>query len=203
MKDSGTLKLSLIEKGVKGREINIQTWAASLMGPLLPLSLYSPWSMDGATQGAQLGSQVFQGCPISGRLPVTRSTLQAVTEFQKSNTNRVGGTGNLSLKRPREQDRSDTWKLLFHLGVQVPKDPAQSLAIQREAHSHVRDTIISPSPGHRKADFTVSPGILREVLFPILLDFGFPSSETQFVFSSSPVPGCRPPRNMSRFHVPL
>ena len=113
--DSLTLKLSLIGKGMKGPEITIQTWAASLMAPLLPLSLYSTWSMVGAAQEAQLGSQVFQGCPSNGRLPVTRSTLQAVVEFEESNTNGVGGTGNMNLKRLKTQraGQGDIWKLFI------------------------------------------------------------------------------------------
>ena len=100
---------------MKGPEITIQTWAASLMAPLLPLSLYSTRSMVGAAQEAQLGSQVFQGCPSNGRLPVTRSALQAVVEFEKSNTSGVGGTGNMSLKRLKTQKagQGDIWKLFI------------------------------------------------------------------------------------------
>ena len=61
----------------------------------------------------------------------------------------------------------------------------------------------SPFPGHRKTDFTLPPNILGEVLSPILLDFGFPFSEAQIVFSSSPIPACRYPRNMPHFQVPF
>lgn len=63
VKDSEPLKLSLIRKGMRDQIITMPTWAASLPRTLLPLSLYSPWSMESAA-GASLGFQDFQGCAI-------------------------------------------------------------------------------------------------------------------------------------------
>ena len=60
VKASEPLKLSLIEKGIRDQIITTPTWAASLPRTLLPLSLYSLWSVESAA-GASMGYQAFQG----------------------------------------------------------------------------------------------------------------------------------------------
>lgn len=63
----------------------------------LPLSPFQPVlsaEHGGHSPRSQAGVQGLRRCTINGHPPVTRPALRAVVEFEKSNTNGVGGTGN-------------------------------------------------------------------------------------------------------------
>lgn len=149
--------------------------------------------MKDATQGARFRVPGLPGCTINGRPHVTRPRAPGSCIIPKPNTNGVGGTGNQSpniwvwiriqqaLPLQRGWYRDDTWELLFVLRVQAP---AQGLGIHSETPSYTRNAIIPASPGPCKGDYvTLSIPIFYEVLFPIPLDFGFPSSKAQILVS--------------------
>lgn len=68
--------------------------SAQLPSPSLPVL---PPELGGCSPRSQTGVPGLPGCTINGHPPVTRPALQAVVEFEISNTNGVGDMVNQSL----------------------------------------------------------------------------------------------------------